>query len=123
MLHFKVRAQRFLAPFVRMYIRYEPWSAFKDSLYRRLGWIIFSFDMTTIHGLRLSGNSRDTIQSRISFFGPKTNMGSASTTKIIRGNSEAIVEIAPLSTIIRSHDFARFHFIKTDAEGAEVSVY
>lgn len=68
-MRFRRKVAKWLLPFVRAYIQRAPFSTFKQRAYRRIGWIDHEFSTKTAFGAIVYGNTEDTIQSRIYFFG------------------------------------------------------
>ncbi len=70
----KNRVKRILAPLLRPYVRYAPFSAGKDFLWRRvlehhIAWSSKPFVARTVFGSRLAGDTQDLIQCYIYYFG------------------------------------------------------
>jgi FkbM family methyltransferase len=65
----KMCVRRFLIPMVRTYVRYSPTTVLKASIYCRFGWMNHQFTAKTQFGAILSGNSEDSIQSHLYYFG------------------------------------------------------
>jgi hypothetical protein len=61
-------------PLIRGYVRYSPWRRGKVAIFHRIVELhLFfrprEFAPRTVQGMKVSGNNRDFIQSRIKFFG------------------------------------------------------